>query len=296
MERLLYLAWRSIQARAGNLPLSLKGESRISSRRQKPNPEAGTAKYQPTARELTAFNRITSRTEATPRVKADENGATVWLDHPDSLFGHALLMEALGTAHLDFVNGLLQQLANAGSQGQRADESAINFLLSIVKGGKPKDQFEAMLSAQMAAIHTATMTFAQRLAHVETVQQQDSAERALNKLARTFAMQMEALKRYRTGGEQKVTVQHVSVNDGGQAIVGNVSQAARETAREQPAHATAALTDARQPAMPHGLYTREAIAERRRLRILMQQSHALIQPDRVIVLQRARSPPRMSHP
>jgi hypothetical protein len=29
---------------------------------------------------------------------------------------------------------------------------------------------------------------------------------------------MEALKRYRTGGEQKVTVQHVSVNDGGQAI------------------------------------------------------------------------------
>ena len=39
---------------------------------------------------------------------------------------------------------------------------------------------------------------------------------------------MEALKRYRTGGEQKVTVQHVSVGEGGQAIVGNVTQAARE--------------------------------------------------------------------
>jgi hypothetical protein len=62
-----------------------------------------------------------------------------------------------------------------------------------------------MLAAQMAAIHTATMTFARRLANVETIQHQDSAERALNKLARTFAMQMEALKRYRTGGEQKVT-------------------------------------------------------------------------------------------
>jgi hypothetical protein len=34
---------------------------------------------------------------------------------------------------------------------------------------------------------------------------------------------IEALKRYRTGGEQKVTVQHVTVNDGGQAIVGAVS-------------------------------------------------------------------------
>jgi hypothetical protein len=38
-------------------------------------------------------------------------------------------------------------------------------------------------------------------------------------------MEMAALKRYRTGGEQKVAVQHVSANDGGQAIVGNVNQA-----------------------------------------------------------------------
>jgi hypothetical protein len=30
------------------------------------------------------------------------------------------------------------------------------------------------------------------------------------RIARTFAAQVEALKRYRTGGEQKVTVQHVS--------------------------------------------------------------------------------------
>jgi hypothetical protein len=41
------------------------------------------------------------------------------------------------------------------------------------------------------------------------------AVRAFNKLARTFAAQLEALKRYRTGGEQKVTVEHVTVNEGG---------------------------------------------------------------------------------
>jgi hypothetical protein len=44
-----------------------------------------------------------------------------------------------------------------------------------------------------------------------------------NKLARTFAAQAEALKRYRSGGEQKMTVQHVHVADGGQAVVGNVN-------------------------------------------------------------------------
>jgi hypothetical protein len=68
-----------------------------------------------------------------------------------------------------------------------------------------------------------SMTFARRLGHAEIILQQDSAERAFNKLARTFAAQAEALKRYRSGGEQKVTVQHVHVADGGQAIVGNVN-------------------------------------------------------------------------
>jgi hypothetical protein len=63
-------------------------------------------------------------------------------------------------------------------------------------------------------------------------------------------MQMEALKRYRTGGEQKVTVQHVSVSEGGQAIVGNVTQPAGGTAPEKPMTTTPALTDPRQQAMP----------------------------------------------
>src|SRR6202040_3740582 len=67
------------------------------------------------------------------------------------------------------------------------------------------------------------LTFARRLAHVENIPQQDSAERAFNKLARTFAAQVEALKRYRSGGEQTVRVEHVTVNEGGKAIVGNVS-------------------------------------------------------------------------
>jgi hypothetical protein len=80
-----------------------------------------------------------------------------------------------------------------------------------------------MLAAQIAAIHSLTMEFAARLANAGDLAWRDSAERTLNKLARTFAAQVETLKRYRVGGEQKVTVQHVSVSDGGQAIVGNLT-------------------------------------------------------------------------
>ena len=161
-----------------------------------------------------------------PTIKlSKKDGATqASLDHPNEPFGRLLLMNAVGTADLHFFNGLLAQAINVGTQGAtNTDSHGANFVLSVVKSIAPKDEIEAMLATQMAAVHMASMTFARRLAHVDNIPQQESASNAFNKLTRTFAVQMEALKRYRTGGEQKVTVQHVTVNDGGQAIVGPIT-------------------------------------------------------------------------
>lgn len=190
--------------------------------------KAVTAPYEPTAREKAALDAYRARKvgkSPSPDLKVVTAGdaTSVAPDHPDSIVATKLLSKALGTTNPYFVQGLLTQLANAGSKGQKPDQDGINFMLAVVKGIEPKDEIEAMLAAQMAAVHMASMTFARRLAHVENLPQQDSAERAFNKLARTFTTQMEALKRYRTGGQQKVTVEHVTVQAGGQAIVGNVS-------------------------------------------------------------------------
>jgi hypothetical protein len=162
-------------------------------------------------------------------MKVSEKGGVYQIapDHPETAVAHVLLMEAIGAKDLDFLDGLLKQLVNAATKGRAVDERGLNFMLAVVKGIEPRDQVEAMLAAQMAAVHNATMTFARRLAHVDNIPQQDSAERAFNKLARTFAAQVEALKRYRTGGEQTVRVEHVTVNEGGQAIVGNVTHGGR---------------------------------------------------------------------
>jgi len=103
----------------------------------------------------------------------------------------------------------------------------IKFCVAVIEGIEPRDQIVARLAAQMACVHMATMTFSRPLAHVENIPQQDAAERAFNKLARTFAAQVEALKRYRSAGEQTVRVEHVTVNEGGQAIVGNVATGRR---------------------------------------------------------------------
>ena len=45
-------------------------------------------------------------------------------------------------------------------------------------------------------------------------------------------MQLEALQRYRGKGQQKVTVEHVNVNAGGQAIVGTVQSAPSKKTKE----------------------------------------------------------------
>lgn len=164
-----------------------------------------------------------------PRLKVVEDSGhpTVMPDHPDLETGVVLLMQALGTQNSDFALTVITLFANAVSKGATVDEVGMNFMLAVVTGIEPRDQLEAMLAAQMAATHMQVMTFARRLKHVENIPQQDSAERAFNKLARTFAAQIEALKRYRSVGVQTVRVEHVTVNEGGQAIVGNVATGGR---------------------------------------------------------------------
>ncbi|WP_156933620.1 hypothetical protein [Paracoccus sp. J39] len=124
-------------------------------------------------------------------------------------------------------NGLLGQISILGSPGTKTDANASNFALGFVDSMEPQDATEALLLTQMAAIHQATMHMARRLNHVENILQQDSAERALNKLARTYAAQVEALKRYRSKGQQVVRVERVTVESGAQAVVGNVNHGGR---------------------------------------------------------------------
>ena len=164
-----------------------------------------------------------ARADGPPMKLAMKEGILhVTFSHVDPDLAHILMMADLGTCDTNFMAGVHGQIARIGSHRTKVDEDNSNFVLSVVRGVQPRDELEALLAVQMGAIHSATMMFARRLNHVENIPQQDAAERALNKLARTYAIQMEALKRYRTSGQQKVTVEHVTVNAGGQAIVGTV--------------------------------------------------------------------------
>jgi hypothetical protein len=158
-------------------------------------------------------------------------------------------MKAFGSQDPDFVFELIRQVANTTPNSRFPDEQGIKFMMSVIRGLKPRDQTEAMIGTQMAAVHSAMMTAANRLAHAETSAEIDSAERALNKLGRTFAALVETVNRYRNGGEQNVMVQHLSIAEAGQAIVGNLTRSARKSKPQKAAEKMAALIDGRQPAV-----------------------------------------------
>ena len=46
-------------------------------------------------------------------------------------------------------------------------------------------------------------------------------------VGRAYATQVEALRRLRNGGSQFVRVEHVHLNEGGQAVIGNVKSPSR---------------------------------------------------------------------
>jgi hypothetical protein len=69
---------------------------------------------------------------------------------------------------------------------------------------------------------------------------------AAARLLRAYSVQVETLRRLRHGGDQYVRVEHVHVNDGGQAIVGNVKSAGSGAAGAPEQSASAVIAPANQ--------------------------------------------------
>ena len=136
------------------------------------------------------------------------------------------LEEIFGTDQPDQALALFSQCMKVLKRDESSDEhpghDERQFLLSIIRDLAPCDAVERMLAVQMAATHVATIRSARWMATADNLPQLEAHYTGYNKLARTFAAQVEALRKHRTGGQQKVIVEHVTVNAGGQAIVGSV--------------------------------------------------------------------------
>jgi hypothetical protein len=152
-----------------------------------------------------------------PRLKKSDDGKSISLDHPKTVIGYVLLMNAIGTVNNDFAEGILRHLARISKTNDEINESDLNFALAAVAGSKPNDQDEAMIGVLRVASYLNAVMMAGRLHNAQTIVEADSAERAFNRCARTVAILSDTLMRMRSGCEQKVTVENLPVNDNTQA-------------------------------------------------------------------------------
>ncbi|MCJ2126429.1 hypothetical protein [Methylobacterium sp. J-077] len=164
--------------------------------------------------------------------------------------GHILqVVDAFGTASPEFAQHNAGRVAAVMRQRGAAipDETELNAGLAAVSGIAPENEAEAMLAVQMVGTHEVAMEMLTKAKRAETTDQLERYGSLATKLLRTYTTQLEALAKLRRGGSQKVTVEHVHVYEGGQAIVGNVpTQGAQPRqgggGRQETGHQPHALT------------------------------------------------------
>ena len=155
------------------------------------------------------------------------------LSHEDAVDEfEARLMEATGLCHVLASSRLLIQCTEAlvhKGADHKEFVRKINEVALQIQEFDPKDAIEGNLCAQVVVCQEKAMSLIGRSSnsdHPEVVKIYSNM--ALKLFARSQSA-IQSLISYRRGGQQKVTVEHVNVESGGQAIVGNVIPPERKT-------------------------------------------------------------------
>jgi hypothetical protein len=164
----------------------------------------------------------------------------------------------------DILNGYLanQAMRSDWYGSDRAPEEVAeqrSAVLAFLAGVNPQDTIEGMMAAQLLASHAAAMECYRRAAlPQQSMEGRDMNLRHAAKLTRANAAQVEALAKHRNKGQQKITIEHVHVYQGGQAAFianGTPGEGVGKIGKGQP-HV---LTAAQRPALPCADPQREAL-------------------------------------
>jgi hypothetical protein len=164
-------------------------------------------------------------------------------------------LKNVGGSRSDHWNNILaEQVAQAlwvKNSSPDARRKQLSATVAALVGIRPQDELEGMVAAQLIAAHNAAMECYRRaMLGEQTFEGHRENLTQANKLSRTYAVLLDALNRHRGKGQQKVTVEHVHVHAGGQAVVGMVGDPGggdRPKLEDQP-HAKQ-IAHAPQPAM-----------------------------------------------
>jgi hypothetical protein len=189
---------------------------------------------------------------STKRTAADdENAATIVADGAGDLKG---TLKRIGGSQSDHWNNILTNQAIKTlwlSKDAETQSRQCSATLAALIGIGPKDEIEGMIAAQLIAAHNVAMECYRRaMIGEQTFEGYRENLNQANKLSRTYAVLLDALNRHRGKGQQKVTVEHVHVHSGGQAVVGTVEmEGGRSRPKAEEHHDASQIAHTPQPTM-----------------------------------------------
>jgi len=160
------------------------------------------------------IDEILSRAESTiPELPAEAHEKT-----------NKILRAAAGVGNTNLALRLLSEATGLPFFVKGTEEQRFLTVLAFMQELQPETVTQSLLAVQMFGVHNTALLFLNR-ANIEgqTVEGAESCIRRAINLMRLFGEQLEAMAKLKGKiGQQKVTVEHVHVHEGGQAIVGAV--------------------------------------------------------------------------
>ena len=171
--------------------------------------------------------------------------------HPDNV---KAAMKRVGGSQSDDWNATVANQALSTLWTARSKDETVNrqynAVLAALIGIEPRDEIEAMIAAQLLGAHNAAMEcYLRAMLKDQPLKGYRENLNQANKLSRTYSVLLDALNRHRGKGQQKVTVEHVHVHSGGQAIVGTVKSSAADLSKAGKQRHAKQVGHAPQPTM-----------------------------------------------
>ena len=121
----------------------------------------------------------------------------------------------------DVINAIMSPLMSLITTQGEDTESAFNKSITLIAASDPKNQLELMLATQLAMTHITLGKSAQLLdRNYSQVKSTNSLGNLYIKLSRLCIDQINKLERMKGKGQQKIIVEKVNIEAGGQAAIG----------------------------------------------------------------------------
>jgi hypothetical protein len=179
--------------------------------------------------EVKEFGQRVRKRPLAPRIRVVGEREVAPADGANPALFAARVTGAVGNPDPEAINLLIGQVAGSLAGGDLA--TVFNGVLAELAGIQPRNEVEGMLAVQMVAAHNLGLEMVRRATKTERLDCLATYGSLATKLLRTFTAQTEVLARLRgQTGQQTVRVEHVTVESGGQAVVGAVSTGGVATA------------------------------------------------------------------